>query len=394
MKRTLLALALVFAPVSVSAQSLFAARGLGVPIDPLDGRSRALGGIGVGLLGLNPSLINPAELGTARRGVTAVLQPAAYSLDIGAAKGDVSAARFPMFGMLYPATPRLTVGIGYAGYLEQSWAVRTADSVDVAGERVPVEDVVSSAGGLGQIRVAAAYSLSPSFALGLAGGVLTGNLDRRATRSFIADTTNTLREFTTRLRWEYSGFFGGAGARLDVTPALRLGVSAMVTTDLSADSAEGTAVSRSYDRAYQFAAGASGRVTADLVVALGAVRNRYPGLQLAAGSGTPEVQRDTWTFGGGLEYEGLRTGRRTFPVRLGARMQQLPYYGSGEEPAKEQAAMLGLGFRLAGDESGPLAVADIGIERAKRTGLQGTALAGGLTENVWRWTFSLALFGR
>jgi hypothetical protein len=388
MMRTLLALALLAAPVSASAQSLFSARGLGVPIDPLDGRARALGGIGVGLPGLNPSLVNPAEIGIGRRGVTAVLQPSAHSLDTGSATGDVSASRFPMFGILYPATPRLTIGIGYAGYLEQSWAVRSRDSVDVAGERVAVEDVVSSTGGLGQIRLAAAYALSPGLALGVAGGVLTGNLDRRAERTF-ADTTFTLRPFSTRLRWEYSGFFGGLGARWDPTPALRLGVSAMMTSALSADSAEGSAASRDYDAAFQLAAGASGRITDDLVLALGAVRNRYPGL-----SGGTDAGRDTWTVGGGFEYEGLRTGRRTFPIRLGARLQQLPYYGSGEEPGRELAGMLGVGFRLAGDESGPLAVVDLGVERATRSGLQGSALSDGLDERLWRWTFSLALFGR
>lgn len=392
MKRLLLAL-LLLAPLPGSAQSLFAARGLGVPVDPVDGRARSLGGIGVGLLGLNPSQLNPAEIGTIRRGASAVLQPTSAAVNTGSAEDHVSATRFPMFGMLYPATPRLTLGIGYAGYLEQTWAVRTADTVAIAGRNEPVEDVVSSTGGLGQIRLAAAYALTQSFSLGFSSGVLTGNLDRRARRTFTADTSGTLGEFSTRLRWEYGGYFAGAGARWDPTPAIRLGASALVTTSLSADSAQGTAVSREYDRAYQFAAGASGRVTGDLMVALGAVRDRYPGLQPSGTAGV-DRQRDTWTYGGGVEYEGLRTGRRIFPVRLGMRVRQLPYFRDGETPAQETAGLLGVGFRLAGDESGPLAVVDIGMERARRTGLRGTALGDGLRERLWRWTFSLALFGR
>jgi hypothetical protein len=260
--------------------------------------------------------------------------------------------------------------------------------VVIAGSRVPVEDVVSSTGGLGQIRVSAAYALAPALALGAAGGVLTGNLDRSARRTF-TDSTNTLREFNTRLRWEYAGYFAAVGARADLTPALRLGVSAMFTTELTADSAAGGAAPRDYASALQLAAGASGRITGDLMLALGVVRNRYPGI-----SGEGDLGRDTWTFGGGVEYEGLRTGRRTFPIRLGLRVQDLPYYGRDEEPAKETAGMFGLGFRLAGDEAGPLAVVDLGVERARRTGLEGTALSAGLEDSLWRVTFSLALFGR
>jgi len=390
MKRSLLAvLALLLTPPSVSAQSLFATRGLGVPVDPLDGRATALGGIGVGLLGLNPSLVNPAEIWSARRGVTAVLQPSWYSVDTGTTADRVSATRFPMFGVIYPVRPQLTVGLGYAGFLEQSWAVQVDDSVVVEGAPVPIQDVLQSTGGLGQIRLAAAYALSPALTLGMSGGVLTGNVDRTATRTFVDDTTGTLRGFSTEARWEYSGWIGGLGARWDPVPALRLGVSAMLTTALAADSADGDATSQTHQPGFQLAAGASGQITGALVLALGAARSRYPGIK----SG-PDMDRDTWTVGGGLEYEGLSRGVRTYPVRLGLRLRQLPYYGQGETAAREVATTFGIGFRLAGDESGPLAVIDLGIERARRTGLGSPTLINGLEDRVWRCTFSLALFGR
>ena len=53
MKRILMAFT-VFAltgHAALDAQSLFSAAGLGLPVDPLDGRTRALGNVGVGLLG-------------------------------------------------------------------------------------------------------------------------------------------------------------------------------------------------------------------------------------------------------------------------------------------------------------------------------------------------------
>src|SRR5690606_15765444 len=53
MKRALSAalLALLALPAAAGAQSLFSTRGLGVPVEPVDARARALGGIGVGMLG-------------------------------------------------------------------------------------------------------------------------------------------------------------------------------------------------------------------------------------------------------------------------------------------------------------------------------------------------------
>lgn len=390
MRRAILLLALAaLLPQPAGAQSLFNTRGLGTPSEPLDARARALGGIGVGLLGVNPSLVNPAELGgLVRRGVSAALQPTAHSQSVGDEQADVSASRFPLIGILYPINRRIALGVGYGGYLEQGWGISQRSTQAIDGRQVEVHDVVQSTGGIGQVRLSAAYLVTPALSLGLMGGVLTGNLDRLASRAF-NDTTLTLRNYATSVRWEYGGLFGGAGVRYDVNPGLRVGASFMVTGDIDADSVAGTAAPRSYGGAMQITAGASGRVTRDLLLALGAARQRFP--QLAEGD---HEGRETWTAGASIEYEGLRGGRRVYPVRLGARWQQLPYYGTGEEPAKELTGAFGVGFRLAGDESGPLAVVDVGVERAQRTGLDSSALAGGVEDSMWRFTFSLALFGR
>jgi hypothetical protein len=338
---------------------------------------------------VNPSLVNPAELGgILRRGVSAALQPTAHSQSLDGGEASVSASRFPLIGLLYPLNRRMVLGVGYGGYLEQSWGISQSGTEVIDGESIEVFDVVRSTGGLGQIRVSAAYLITPALSVGAMGGVITGNVERLASRAF-NDSTLTLRNYSTRVGWEYSGMFGGVGARIDLNPSLRLGASVMMTGDIDADSATGASVPRSYGGGMQVAAGASGRVTRDLMVALGATRQRYPEL---AGSG--DTGRETWTYGGGLEYEGLRSGRRVYPIRLGVRSQELPYHGAAETPAREVSGALGIGFRLAGDEFGPLAVVDVGIERAKRTGLESSALSGGLEDAMWRWTFSLALFGR
>ncbi|MFW6201966.1 MAG: hypothetical protein ACOC8B_05270, partial [Gemmatimonadota bacterium] len=69
----LLAAALVASPAA--AQSLFSSPGLGTPLSPVDARAQALGGIGVGLMGLNSSLVNPASVaGVAGRGAAVGMQ--------------------------------------------------------------------------------------------------------------------------------------------------------------------------------------------------------------------------------------------------------------------------------------------------------------------------------
>jgi hypothetical protein len=387
MRPLLVLLLLLAAPLELRAQSLFAARGFGVPVEPVDARARVLGGVGVGLLGVNPSLVNPAELAAVRRGVTAVLQPASHSIATGDGKEDVGSTRFPLLSLLYPINERLLVGLGYGGYLDQSWGVRATGTLPI-DDGLDYDDVIRSRGGLAQVRVTAAYAISPTLSVGAAAGLLTGNLDRNLTRTF-SDTSATHRNFSTRLRWEYSGMLGAVGAQWQPVPRVRLGASLALTSDIDADSVAGPAEPRSYGAAMIAAAGASGLLTPDLLLAIGATRHRFPEID------TPvESSRDTWAFGGGLEYSGIQSGRRSFPLRAGARVQQLPYFAVGEEPAKEVAAGVGVGFRLATDASGPLAVLDMGIERARRTGLAGDALANGVEESLWRWTFSLSLFGR
>jgi hypothetical protein len=141
--------------------------------------------------------------------------------------------------------------------------------------------------------------------------------------------------------------------------------------------------------------GGSGFLAPDLLLVAGAER------VMQSGSGRvfendPEssVARDTWRVGGGLEWGGLGSGSRSWPIRLGASWSQLPYHASDESAAKEWSVTGGVGFRLAGDPSDPLAVLDGTLERGNRSGFESTANPAGLEERYWRFTISLSLFGR
>jgi hypothetical protein len=382
------AAALLLAAVApVSAQSLFATRGLGVPAPAVDARAASLGGIGIGLIGFHTSLVNPAEIaGVTRRGVSAALQPVSSRVSIEGEADGLNGTRFPLMRVIYPFGERTVGSVAYGSYLEQSWAVVTESEAVIGDQTINVTDLLRSDGGVAQLRVGVAYSVSQTFAVGVAGGLLTGNVERAAARRFSGDTTGTIRNFEERLRWTYLAPMASVGVRWDVAGMFRLSASALVGGQLEATAQAGDAEDRSYGAPLEFVVGGSARLSPILTANAGAAWNRHP--DVGGGVETDETVR----VGGGLEYQGMRSGTRTYPIRLGARWAQLPYYLQDESAATEWAAGLGVGFRL-GDPTNPAALVDVGIERGARNGLESTRVTGGVSEQLWRLTFSLSLFG-
>jgi hypothetical protein len=369
-----------------SAQSLFATRGLGVPAPPVDARAAALGGIGLGLIGFNTSLVNPAEIaGITRRGVSAAVQPITTNVDVEGAESGTAATRFPVLRMLYPVSARLVASLAYGSYLEQSWGITTQSQQEIGGQVVTATDVLRARGGIAQLRLGAAYTVTPTFAVGAAAGLLTGNIERIAVRAFSGDTLELLRPFEQRLSWRYLAPIAAVGARWDVGGFARLSASAMTGGRLEAEGVDGTATDRSYGAPLEVAGGASAQVSPLVTVNAGTVWSRVPSTEGST------VASESLRIGGGVEYQGVRSGLRTYPVRLGARWEQLPYYLQGETQPTEWAAGVGLGFRL-GDPANPAALADLAVERGARSGLGGGAVSG-VNEQIWRFTFSLSLFG-
>ena len=400
MKRFLIVLGLLLLPAAAHAQSLFSSRGLGVPSDGYDARARALGINGVGLLGLSTSLVNPAEpAGILRRGVTAAFQPYSGSFEIEGEDDDFAATRFPLISIFYPT--RLGVfHLGYSGVLEQSWAVIAEGQEIVGADTVATSDLVQHTGGVGQLRLGLARRVSDKLAIGGAIGLYTGNIDRGIRRSFPDSAQLGLIPFETHTRWSYSGPLASIGVRWDPAADLRVGASFTWSGKLKAKPTEGSEVEYEYDMPLRFDVGMSGRVGRNLVAAVsGSLATwtsddyRTPG---SLGATPAENQME---IGGGFEYTELRRGSRVFPLRLGARTSKLPFHLVEEEAPSEWAVTGGIGFRLVEDDFGPLAVADIGAERVSREGFASNGVnnapdRGPLTENFWRFTVSVSLFGR
>jgi hypothetical protein len=394
MKRTLALLSLLCVlPVSAHAQSLFGTQGLGAPLAGLDARARGLGVNGVGLMGLSTSLVNPADqAGILRRGVAASFQPWTGTVSMNGEEGDIGGTRFPVLQVFYPAG-RFTLSAGYSGLLDQSWAIRVEGEADLGSDTVPIVDVIRSNGGLSEIKVGAGYYMNERLSLGLSVGMHTGNLQRSITRQY--GDSSLLLPFATTQSWRYSGPTATIGARWDPIRQVRIGASVSWSGTLEAEPDSLSSGTHEYDMPIRLNAGASAQLTPRLLLtASGTIANWSSGSYTAPGTTATTVADRTVDFGAGLEWSELRSGDRVFPLRVGVRTSQLPFHAPGESAASELTLSAGLGLQLAGDDFGPLAMADMGFERGTREGWESTANPDGLSEKFWRFTVSISLFGR
>lgn len=394
-------LAALAAAAPLHAQSLFSSRGLGTPVAPVDARARALGGIRTGLLGFDLSMGNPADAaGVVLKGALATMQPASQTIDFQGQKATTNSTRFPLVQAIYPFSGGRTVAtFGYGAFLDQSWGLQQPGTEVFAGDTVRVEDLIRSTGGVSEVRLGVAYSITPRLSVGGAAGLYIGDLARDVRRSFPDSASQNFQGFSSRTQWGYKAPLVSAGFRWDPVPIVRLAGAATWSGKLKAkaDSA-GAGLDRTYTLPLQLTGGISALLAPQLTAAFGAT---YAGWSKTSadflGTGLVDVtpgttvaattSRNTLELGGGLEYTGLGSGSRAFPIRFGYHRAQLPFAAAGEPAGSEWSASAGIGYRFAVQNASPIAVADAAIERGKRTG-------GDLNESFWRFTVSLALFGR
>jgi len=371
-----------FLAAPAGAQSVFASRGLGYPVEPLDARSRGLGGVTTGLAEPAASLVNPASVaGTQVYGFVVAMQPDHYDATAGAVSTSGTTVRFPLLLAVIPASPRLALQVGYGAYLDQRWRVEQDDSIDLSTGRVAVHDRFSSSGGVARFQAGAGYRLTERVSVGVALDVFTGAAHDSSER-----TISGFLPAQSAVVYSYSGLGAGLGARWQ--PNGRASVSAAVHGGghirAEADSAGGSE-EKDYTNPLSVDAGASARIGAATTLVLS---GRWAGWstvndELTATSGG---SRDATAIAGGVEYTGLSLMRKTMPLRLGARYGQLPFRWTGAaEFPNERAVSAGLGLGFGGGA----ALLDASAERGWRGGS-----AAGVDEPYWRFSFSLRVLGR
>jgi len=371
----------------LSAQSLLTSNGLGLPIDPVDARVRALGSAGVGLFGTGLMQGNPAGMaGLALPVIAASFQPTWGTFQRDGEQGDLQGTRFPVMGFAYPIGGLGAFSLSYGGVLDQRYVGVRSGMFQIGGDSVAGTDRFVSRGGVSQARLGWAYRPLERLGVGIELGQYTGLLNRSFTRTFDSTAVgNDVTPFFDEEAWVYSGTSVTLGAMFDPVPIVRVGGSITFGGTLKATPEEGTEGGvESFGMPTELRLGVSSALTNRLMATAGVRIADWTGVdpQFEAdgisGSGT--------TLGGGLEWGGPSLLGRTWPLRVGYRRSDLPFGPAGTDPT-ESTVSFGFGFNLAQLEEFPLAALDVGFEQGSRT-------AGPLDESFWRATVSLRVSGR
>lgn len=378
----------VVAVAPASAQSHFGVYGLGSVLSPLDARSRALGGVGVGLLGLNTSMVNPAEISGLRgRAFFGAAQPSSRRVQLDDESERLGTMRFPLMRMVQPMGSRVNLTVGYGGVLDQSFALVTEAVEVLNGDTVGVRDELATTGGLAQFRAGGSYSVLPTLALGVELGVYTGERRRELKRTLGGEEAG-YGDFSTLSDWRFRGPLAVVGFRWDPVPLIRLAGSLNWSGRLEAEGVTAGTEDRRFRMPLQVAAGASGLLAPGVRAGLS---GSWVGWSVMdADLYQHETARDTWAGGFGVEWDAVAMETRDILLRAGVHMAQLPFSASGST-ATERVLACGGGVRLLVEGGQPRATFDGSLEIGSRS--QDGDPQASLTETFWRVTFSMALFG-
>lgn len=380
----LVALLLSTAAAPVCAQSLFNSAGMGLPLEALDGRARALGSLGIGLRGASLMPTDPAAVARflISTGVMAG-QPSwvQYAQD-GGATGSFQGNRFPLMGIAYPVfSGMMSIQIG--SFLDQHFTTEVIGSIDLRGSPIETMDVFEQDGAVSKLNFGYAKMLGERTSVGATLGRYAGSVVRTLTRTYGVGAVG-VEDYVQSGKWSYTGHSLTAGVASDVSDLIRVAASIQIPTTLHADASEGTSGSdASFDLPVQYRLGASMQLAPGLVVSTSvAMADWSPIADDLLESSTAGAANG---FGVGVELSRARILGKQAPLRFGFRRIGLPFSFDGAS-ASERIFSAGFGLVLAEAAGLTLAGADFAIERGRRSG-------GGVTENFWRLTVSLVVSG-
>ncbi len=189
----------LISPVSLLADSRFAAPHLGLPVGSVDARSRGMGGVGTALGGESFSFTNPARtINFWRSGFTASASQDFTTLDDGAGSYNLRSSSFLGLRGIFPSYYGFVVGFGVRQWRDMSWEY--TDTVDVSFLESPVARDLKSKGGLYLSRLSVARNLGDHLALGLGIDWMFGKAERTRTMQFApgGDFVNSRDAFNDR----------------------------------------------------------------------------------------------------------------------------------------------------------------------------------------------------
>jgi len=358
-RRALLVLCLAAVPGVATAQSSqFGVRGLGLP-----GRSVSTYAFGTGgAFGMfDPaSGLNPAALGrlAALTAGLSSLQDFRH-VENPAGTESLRETRFPFVSVAGPIRKYPgVVGISFSSYTSRDFTQATSDTIVLRDALVPVNDTLSSRGGLSDLRFAGAYRLHDTWIFGGSFHVITGSDRLRFRRSF---TDSSYQAATQRSELSYAGI----GVELGVIRnfGTTFSMAATVRSDGHANVDRDSARVSTVDLPYTFGLGLQWRPSPKLNLASQLLVKTWSGANsdLLAQGGTGADNTTEISLGGEFTGDPRRPTRR--PLRFGARYGSLPFPVIEGERPHEFGVSLGTGIRFAQDRAG----IDLGLEHVWRS---------------------------
>lgn len=380
-------LALALAASPARSQSLLSSRGLGSPLVATDARGVALGGMGIGLTGGELSVVDPAAAARLRiPSVAFSFQSTWADFEDDGASGDFSGTRFPYISLGYPASFG-TVTVSFGGLLDQRWNTTSTERIDLDGQGSMgvVTDEFRSEGGISSARLGLARSLTADVDVGIQIGRNIGDLSRVFTRSFDSlDVGGALPAFQIGGRWSYRGWTASLGASADVGEILHVAAAYTWSSALDAIPDENTnGAAASFSLPSEIRAGATAILSPRLRATVGVHRAGWSSVDDELEDGGA---RDTFAWGGGVEWAGASILGKSSQLRLGYRDTPLPFTMDGASDPGESVYSGGLGMDLLTSGEVLLARLDFALERGLRE-------AGGFQERFWRLATSVRVSG-
>ncbi len=375
----LAALGLILGAPSLSAQAPITALGLGYKVEPLDGRSAALGGTGLGLLGGSFSIRNPADLlqhqvpgfGISFAGEGVTISSGPLGVDTGRQRFTTIRAIVPFSGW--------ATSIAFGSEFDQDWQARITDTLFVSDGFIPFEETREHDGGISTIDLSLARQFGP-LAVGASVQRLTGSLRQTFFRSF--DTPGgsapSLGSVGGGQELAYSAWRVKGGATLTVADRYVLSGSFSLPNTLTATVQDSAGAKVGFDLPSMLELGGSARLTNSLLFAAAFGTGGWSDV----GNTATYTSHDVMWFGGGFELDGLRFLGGDLPLRVGARTAELPF-STGPDPIRETAITGGFGWEF---QNG-LAVVDLALA----VGSRGDFAVDGIEETFSRFTLSFTL---
>lgn len=336
--------------------SQFGTRALGLPVLPLSARAQGMGG-GVAMFDPeNP--LNPAAMWLTQRG-TATFSLRQYwrtsENPFGTASGNDT--QFPLVMVSGPIGSRWDFGVSVSAYTDRTFALTLTDTLDIREVPVATNDTLISRGGINDIQVAFAYTVSRDFSLGVGLHMHTGTNRFEYRRSF-SDSTYV----PVRIENELSFSGPGISAGFTAEPIKRVRLAGMARWDGDLAFYKDSTKLSEIPMPLTFAGGIQVAAGDRLILAgHGLYRNwsvADESIRDRGGLGADNAAEAAF----GLEWTRNARSPYKFPIRAGVRYAQLPYPVVDGSRGKEIQLSLGTGFRFTANRGS----VDLAIERTWR----------------------------